>query len=163
MELFDNKIYSWQNLFRQSSVGECAESRQREKDARIVSQINRVIINALAADIQHLDEVEVDIDPRQEAFWFVGGIEPPELTKRKRKGTAWQKDMADEPINRQFQYIGKPLLTLRHIDPLEPLQDGDFAETSPTDLEKVPRFSYDPRTIGYAHDYRHGTTIPGTP
>lgn len=112
--------------------------------------------------MQHLNEVEVDIDPRQEAFWFVGGIEPPELTKRKRKGTAWQKDMADEPINRQFQYVGKPLLALRHTDPLEPLQNGNSVEISTTDLEKIPRFSLDPRTIGYAHDYRHGTTIPGT-
>lgn len=112
--------------------------------------------------MQHLDEIEVDIDPRQEAFWFVGGIAPPLLTKRIRKGSLWQKDMADEPINRQVQYVGKPLLTLRHIDPLEQLQNDDAVEIPSTDLEKIPKFSYDPRTIGYAHEYRHGTTIPGT-
>lgn len=138
------------------------DASKRAKSARIVRQINRVLMNALVDDVEHLNEVDVNVDARHEAFWMVGGISPPVSTRKKRLGTAWQKDMADEPINRTLQYVGSPLLTVRHQHPLpamESLEDvkgGNVAETTP-----LPAFKFDPRTIGYAHEYRHGTTVPG--
>lgn len=114
----------------------------------------------MLADNEHLAEIEVDVDPRHEAFWFVGGIEPPVSVVTKRKRTPWQKDRENEPVNRQFQYVGKPLLTLRHRFPLESLEE-QFSQSTAEDIQSVPTIAYDPRTIGYSHAYRFGTTIPG--
>lgn len=136
------------------------EDNLRQKNASIVNQINRALITSLVADIDHLAEVELDLDPRHEAFWFVGGIEPPVNVVKLRKPSPWQKHRINEPVNRQFQYVGKPLLTLRHKLPLESLED-QFCSSTAEDIQSVPTFTYDPRTLGYSHSYRHGTTIPG--
>lgn len=88
---------------------------------------------------------------------MVGGIEPPERIVKIRKGT-WHKNFANDPVDRQFQYVGTPFLTLRHKLPLQQFEDF---QQSPNQLSNVPKFQYDPRTIGYSHDYRHGATIPG--
>lgn len=133
---------------------------KREKCAGIVGQINRVIFNGLVDQFDHLNEVEIDVDVRHEAFWMIGGISPPTLTRKKRLGTAWQKDMADEPVNRAIQYIGSPLLTVRHQNPLPAMESTNESAAAPPPPPPAA-FTYDPRTIGYAHDYRHGTTIPG--
>lgn len=46
---------------------------QRIKASAIVKHLNRVLTRILGADNSHLYESDVDIDPRIEAFWFVGG------------------------------------------------------------------------------------------
>jgi len=135
-----------------------ALDKYRKFTSEVANQINRVLLNALAADNPHLSEIEVDLDPRHEAFWFVGGISPPELVRKIRQGNKWQKSFANEPVDRQMQYIGTPLIALRHKLPLEALTD---AKTIGTEIT-VPSFKLDPRTLGYTTDHRHGTTIPGT-
>lgn len=131
----------------------------RQSSSRVIKQINRAIINALGADVDHLGQLEVDVDPRHEAFWFVGGLSPPTSVQTKKMNSCWQKEYAKEPVDRQFQYVGRPLLTLRHQFPLP------VVRTEATQLEQevldVPQYKYDPRTVGYAHDYKHGTNIPG--
>lgn len=134
------------------------EVENRSRASRLVSQINRTLINGLIADSPHLSEADTDIDPRHEAFWFVGGIEPP-VRIRKMRQNSWQKDFADDPVDRNFQYIGKPLLTLRHEYPLEsPMQ---FEQFSPDDISKVPEYRMDPTTAGYSYENRPAVTIPG--
>lgn len=71
----------------------------RESSSRIVQQIHRVIANALVADVDHLREVEADVDPRHEAFWFVGGITSPKMVVRFRNKCSWQRVIRDEPVN----------------------------------------------------------------
>lgn len=65
-------------------------------------------MNALSPTIPHLKEIEVDFEPRHEAFWFVGGIEPVRMVQKIRKGikTNTEEDIK-EPVDRPFQYIGK--------------------------------------------------------
>lgn len=133
--------------------------RLRESSSRIVNQIHRVIVNSLVADVEHLRDVEVDVDPRHEAFWFVGGISPPKMVKTIRGKCSWQRSIRNDPVNRQFQYIGNPLLTVRHQNPLPVV--GSEVSFSEHALKEVPRVSQDPRTIGYSHSYRHGANIPG--
>lgn len=142
-----------------TSDEECPAERLRQSSARIVNQINRVILNALMADVEHLGQVEVDLEPRHEAFWFVGGISPPDNVRRIRRKCIWQRPIAEDPVNRQFQYSGKPLLTVRHQNPLPVVRSE--AIQSEQEVQQVPKFKYDPRTIGYLHDYKHGVTIPG--
>ena len=56
--------------------------------------------------------------------------------------------------------LGKPYLALRHQLPLEPI-DSSSAEVSDVINENVPSFTFDPRTLGYSTEHRHGTSIPG--
>lgn len=86
------------------------KDRQRVMTAGVVRQLNRILINALAADNFHLYELDVDLDPRHEAFWVVGGIIPPILTQKIRAGKEWTKKYEKDPIDRHFQYIGKNFL-----------------------------------------------------
>lgn len=121
----------------------------------IIEQINRVLINSLSPDYAHLGEIEVDSDPRHESFWFVDGISPPERIRKIRERD-WQKQYANDPILRPFQYIGRPHMTIRHENPLPWLTD-DVQFTR----QDVPRIKYDPKTIGYVTTHRHGSCIPG--
>lgn len=148
----------------------------RAKTSGIVKQLNRTLINALAADNRHLHELDSDIDPRHEAFWFVGGIDPTKQVVRWREMR--QSPLAKLPVDRPFQYVsfilglrlninhkvtfqvGKPFLALRHQLPLAPFEDIDFsAVTSPN--ERIPSVTVDSRTLGFATAHRHGTSIPG--
>lgn len=123
-----------------------------------------MLTNALSADVPHLRHIEPDTDARHEAFWFVGGIQPPARIRSIRKGVPWLKDTADRPVNRYFQYVGRPLLTLRHAHPLRPLDENAAFSADDDELPEVPqvpRFTHDPAAIGYAHANRHAVTVPG--
>lgn len=76
----------------------------------IVNQLNRVLLNLLMDDCNHLNDIEIDIYPRHEAFWFVGGVNPSKSAQRMRKGCEWTKKYVDEPYDRPVQYIGKQLI-----------------------------------------------------
>lgn len=134
------------------------EASQKE-DAfakRIVKQINRIITNNLTDKVPHILSAQVDYDVRHEAFWFVGGIEPPHQV------VTWKKQHnikdANESIDRPVQYIGSSMLTVRSKLPLKPLVP--YSEASNPEF-KVPEFTYVPGCIGYMEDHRHGTNIPG--
>ncbi|CRK97810.1 CLUMA_CG011186, isoform A [Clunio marinus] len=136
---------------------------ERAKTSGLVKQLNRILTNFLGADNQHLYEADIDIDPRHDAFWFVGGIDPPKNIVKQRENSAWLKEIADENIDRPFQYIGKPMLSLRHQFPLEPFEDVDFSAMNSLNknIHSSDEFTMDPRTIGFFTDHRHGTTLPG--
>lgn len=125
-----------------------------------MKQLNRIIVNTLGADNRHLYETDVDVDPRHEAFWFVGGIEPTKRVREQRESLKWFKPYAEEPLNRPFQYIGKPFLAVRHQHPLKPFVNVDF-DSITTENENIPSVSIDPRALGFSTDHRHGTSVPG--
>lgn len=127
------------------------------RSAKLVNHINRALLIALTPDNAHLSEAEIDIDPRHEAFWFVGGMEPPTNIQKYRKGLSYLKGRKDDPVNRAFQYVGQPFLTLRHKLPLKSIETAS-AKDLPT---FVPTYKWDPRTKNYTNDYRHGVTVPG--
>jgi small subunit ribosomal protein S30 len=117
-------------------------------------------VNALGADYRHLLESDVDVDPRHDAFFMLGGIDPTRLVKKMREGVKWFKEFADMPLDRPVQYLGKPFLALRHQHPLQPFEDIDF-ESVKTANENIPSVTIDPRAFGFSTDHRHGTTTPG--
>ncbi|XP_036343987.1 39S ribosomal protein S30, mitochondrial-like [Rhagoletis pomonella] len=138
------------------------EPQEREKIfARlIVEQVNRTLINVLSADYVHLQEFEIDYTPRHEASWSVGGIKPPKNVVKSMEGREWQKYMANDPYNRFMQYSGTPFLAIRHHKQLSPWKNE--TESTNADLAKtIPRFNYDPRTLGYVSGHQHLTNIPG--
>lgn len=132
---------------------------KRSKESRIITQINRAVLNALVSNVAHLADVDIDLDPRHEASWFVGGIEIPSKIKKIFESIPWKKEIANVSMNRTIQYTGSPLLSLRHQFPLESC--AEFVKFTNEQIAAVPTFKYDPRTIGYSHDYRPITTIPG--
>ncbi|CAG9856704.1 unnamed protein product [Phyllotreta striolata] len=121
----------------------------------LIKRINRIIMNELSLDLQ---DTQVDIEPRIEASWNVGGIVPPSSVVNSRKGVPWLKDRIDEPTDRVMVYKGVPILTLRSKLPLKSVIP--LSESENPDLD-VPVFDCDPRTIGTTTEYRHMTNIPG--
>lgn len=129
-----------------------------EAESSIVKQLNSLIVASMTTDAPHLAEAQIDYDPRVEAFWVVGGMEPTNWTVKSRKGQSWLKDMVNAPENRNIQYVGYPVLQLRHAEPLCPIIE--LSESENPDLT-VPYFQYDPRVLGLQLQRRHGTSIPG--
>ncbi|XP_063709738.1 large ribosomal subunit protein mL65 [Culicoides brevitarsis] len=138
------------------------EEKERFLASNICFQLNRTLVNALHGDFPHLSECEVDLDPRHEAFWFVGGIDPPERVRSYRRGHEWTKKFEKAPVDRSFQHISQPYLTLRHVNPLPALENVNLeALNYVTDKVEVPDQKYDPRVYGYRTTHRHGTIVPG--
>lgn len=129
---------------------------------KIVVQLNRLLLAALQQEQPHLGEVEVDVDPRHEAFWVVGGFDPTENVRRYRRGMDWTKKYENDPTDRYLQYVGSPYVALRHQHPLPPLVEVDLDKQNVVeDKVEIPPYRLDPRTLGFTTEYRHGTTIPG--
>ncbi|EDX01832.1 39S ribosomal protein S30, mitochondrial [Drosophila yakuba] len=134
--------------------------RERILTQIIVEQLNRALLQSLSEEYKHLDEVEVDYNPRHEAFWAVGGVDPPKNVQKSKKGREWQKEMANESVDRLVQYTGAPYLALRHRKQLSPWKTE--AESENHELSKqLPRFKHDPRTLGYSTKHQHATNVPG--
>lgn len=112
----------------------------------------------MSPTVSHLLETEIDFEPRVEAFWFVGGIDPPTLVKKAKTNSEWNKDYADDPVNIPVQYSGSPILQLRHLFPLKEILSLSDSENPQFD---VPEFKFDPRVLGYQFAYKKATSIPG--
>lgn len=113
----------------------------------LVQQIHRAIFTNLMSNYPHLQNTQMDIDPRIESSWFVGGISD--------TGEAEN----DRGINdKVFHYAGKPTLTVRSEIPLLPEMSLDAVEKS--DFE-VPHFEYSPQTVGVFRDRRRIVNTPG--
>ncbi|GJQ74485.1 mRpS30 [Trypoxylus dichotomus] len=132
--------------------------RDRLLTRSICRLINRSLLNSMSSTFPHLQNAQVDLDPRIESFWFAGGMNPPENIKRCRRGMEWQKHNENEPTNRAIQYIGTPILHVRSYLPLLPIVP--FAEATNEEF-KIPIFKYDPRVVGTFTTHRHVTNIPG--
>lgn len=52
------------------------EEKKRLRTEQICRDLNRIIMKSLYNIAPHLVESEVDIEPRHEAFWMVGGKLP---------------------------------------------------------------------------------------
>lgn len=86
------------------------EDKERQLSLKICTDINRILLNTLSPSTKHLSEVEVDVEPRHEAFWFVGGISPPTMLRKAREGSRFykeNKEYIEDPVDRSFQYTGK--------------------------------------------------------
>lgn len=94
-------------LLRSSKKIEDALERERTSTLNICTEINRILLAALRPTASHLNEVELDVEPRHEAFWYAGGIDPLASVQKARKNTpAWKKHDYMEPVDRPFQFQG---------------------------------------------------------
>lgn len=65
--------------------------------------------------------IQVDYEPRLEAFWRVGGFYATATDCKLRKEKNIHESLIEDPIDRFFQYFGKPILQLRSKIPLPAL------------------------------------------
>lgn len=124
----------------------------------VVQQINKVLTNNLVQKYPHLFSNEVDTNPRLETAWYVGGINPPEIVKKSRRGSELAKKYENDPVDRLLYYTGSPSFTVRSELPLPLLLTPSEAENPSFD---VPSFSYDPRVFGVGIEHRYMANIPG--
>ncbi|TDG41441.1 hypothetical protein AWZ03_012142 [Drosophila navojoa] len=134
--------------------------REQQLTQIIVELVNRSALQVLSADYGHLNEVEIDYNPRHEAFWAVGGVDPPKNVVKSKEGRPWQKDDAHETCDRLVQYTGAPYLALRHRHQLPTWKTPEESENL-TLAQQLPRFKIDARTLGYSTKYQHAVNVPG--
>lgn len=116
----------------------------------------------------HLRSCQVDHNPRNEAFWFRGHIDPDYKMIRKREGTMasdWNKriknPMTQEKVEAKFdraiQFIGEGThIQIRTRMGLPAYLDGqDDLVTSGT----VPLKEEIPESYGWSYRMRHGTNL----
>lgn len=106
----------------------------------------------------HLLLTEVDIEPRLEASWFVGGIDPPPFKKRFRNRFNYLKDSIDDSVDLPVQYLGQPAMHLRYKHPLKEIIP--LSECTDSALD-VPTFKMCPLVLTYRLGRKHLTNIPG--
>lgn len=124
----------------------------------LIQKINRTILIHLSSMYPHLLQTEVDIEPRLEASWFTGGIDPPPFTKRYRKRIKSLRNSIDDPVDLPVQYLGQPAMHLRYKHPLREIIP--LSECTDPALE-VPTFKMCPLVLTYRLGRRHLTNIPG--
>ncbi|XP_029668999.1 39S ribosomal protein S30, mitochondrial [Formica exsecta] len=124
----------------------------------LIQKINRTILIHLSSMYPHLLQTEVDIEPRLEASWFTGGIDPPPFTKRYRKRIKSLRNSIDDPVDLPVQYLGHPAMHLRYKHPLREIIP--LSECTNPALE-VPTFKMCPLVLTYRLGRRHLTNIPG--
>lgn len=92
----------------------------------LTAKINRTMLIHLAPKNPHLLHTEVDFEPRLEASWWMGGINPSNSLRKYRKSVKFLKNCVDETVDLSIQYFGQPIMHLRHKHPLReiiPLND----------------------------------------
>ncbi|KAL0128903.1 hypothetical protein PUN28_003932 [Cardiocondyla obscurior] len=124
----------------------------------LIHRINRTILVHLARKNLHLLHAEVDFEPRLEASWVMGGIPPPNKIRKFRESLDFLKETVDDPMNLNVQYIGQPVLHLRHKHPLREIIPLSECENPALD---VPTFDFHPKVLAYFMERRHLTNIPG--
>lgn len=83
-------------------------SKEKEQIDVVVDCLNRVLLREVSNNASHLLESEIDYNPRLEAFWCVGGIDPPDsVVKRRKREKILDEENYNDPIDRWVQYIGK--------------------------------------------------------
>ncbi|XP_076258668.1 mitochondrial ribosomal protein S30 [Rhynchophorus ferrugineus] len=132
--------------------------RENIISSNIIKQVNRILNNNLCSKYPHLISNELDLDPRLESSWFVGGMNPPLNIKRYRKNLEHMKPYENEPTDRLISYKGFPILTIRSELPLPLIVSPSEAEDP--SLE-VPKFQYDPRIHGVTTDHKRIANVPG--
>jgi len=133
-------------------------TREERTIRNFVPQLNRLLISALSPNNNHLTTTEIDLQPRVEAFWSLGGIEPDKQLRKSRKENDYFRGKEEDPIDRPMQYRGKPCLSLRNDIPLPQFIDRNSGLSIEGD---IPQWSCDPRVLGYKYKLSRASNTPG--
>lgn len=89
-------------FYRTNRHGEFRSKATKEERTirNFVPQLNRLLIGTLTSENDHLGSTEIDLQPRVEAFWSLGGIEPDKTLKKARKENERYGGKEEDPIDR---------------------------------------------------------------
>ncbi|XP_025075488.1 uncharacterized protein LOC105432645 [Pogonomyrmex barbatus] len=124
----------------------------------LIQRINKTMLVYLASRKPHLLCTEVDFEPRLEASWFAGGIDPPSFIRRFRRSVNFLKKFVNDPVDLPVQYFGQPVMHLRYKHPLREIIPLSDCENAALD---VPTFKFNPRVLAHILEKKHLTNIPG--
>ncbi|KAK4298493.1 hypothetical protein Pmani_029168 [Petrolisthes manimaculis] len=143
-----NKVYRGDKTVR---------ATRRHQTENFLIGLHRVIAGTLGS-VPHIEDSMLDLRPRVEAFWFLGGIPPDNMLKKTRKNFTVTKEYENDPIDRPIQGTSTPVLGLRVTDGLpEVVPWDDPLATSAT----LPKSVLDPRAYGYKFAKKHATIVTG--
>ena len=144
-----------------------AERLPTEKDENlrtskyIASVLSRALM--LSAAEHDVDQVDIEEQPRCDAFWLVGGFHPPPIVKkcRTKYSPEWLRKEIDEnePVAFRFQYLGEPLIQLQSKHPLGNSVGRDSAIAQ--EIE-VPYCPYHPSSFELMKCRYYGTNVNST-
>lgn len=123
----------------------------------LVHRINRTMLIHFAPENLHLLQTEVNFEPRLEASWFMGSY-PTNSIRKLRESIEFLKDHVDDPVDLPVQYIGQPIMHLRHKHPLREIIPLSDCENPALD---VPTFNLNSKVLTYRFERKHLTNIPG--
>ena len=159
---------------------DCKPMLEKKRGQTLVMNIHQAIMARLMDSTLHLNTCSQDLQSRNEAFWFRGGIHPDVSMVKKREGTKkMQKNIREkglrypsedglrrvmteeevlQPYERAIQYSGSHTIQLRSDLPLPPFVSR---ESELVTQSQVPVVDYDPRVWGLKAKCVHGTNVPG--
>ncbi|KAJ1531954.1 hypothetical protein ONE63_000592 [Megalurothrips usitatus] len=168
--LFENEQFQRIHQFTLKNTKPKSEEEVKEIYTRsFIQHLNKVLLTTVVSSAKHLNLTTVVPDPRLDAFWFLGGINPSaekrkerkartKMTNRNVRASFLDPSLVDGPVNETIQFYGKPILQLQTRDPLpsaENLLEND--ERS----QRVPHVPYEPHVMYLEKEYCRATTVPG--
>lgn len=96
------------NCFNRNGLKQIDDPKERERQLslNISERVNRILLCVLSQSVKHLKQIELDVEPRHEAGWMVGGIDPSPGVVKWRQRRRLPEDMANRSIDKPFQYTG---------------------------------------------------------
>ncbi|XP_042879584.1 28S ribosomal protein S30, mitochondrial-like isoform X2 [Penaeus japonicus] len=140
---------------RNFGLGRAIEKRQTQN---FLLGLHKILASSLAPSAEHLKDAVVDIRPRVEAFWFLGGLQPDNLLKKKRRNFKYMKDKEHDPMERSIQAESSPCLCVRTSLGLPEVvsREDSLATSAPVPVENL-----DPRAYGFKFKHKHATIVTG--
>ncbi|KAK8751009.1 hypothetical protein OTU49_015091 [Cherax quadricarinatus] len=143
-------------LNRKNFASDLAAERHRIKN--FLLGLHRVMVSSLESSVQHIKESMVDVQPRVEAFWILGGIPPDKMLRKIRRNYKLTKDTEHDLMDRPVQGKSTPCLGVRVTNGLPEVvgRDDPLATSS-----FEPKSILDPRSYGFRFSHKHAVTVPG--
>lgn len=131
---------------------------ERHQTQNFLLGLHKILAAALAPTSEHIKDSVVDVRPRVEAFWFLGGLQPDNLLKKKRRNFKPMKDREHELMERAMQAESSPSLCVRTSLGLPEVvsREDSLATSAPVPVENL-----DPRAYGLKFEHKHATIVTG--
>ena len=155
-DYIENLIYLKDKLSRKNGKQNNEQISSTEFLPNFILLLNKFLQYTLSDSAQHLRKSQTDIDPRVEAFWFLGGIE----WSKEEKDDKNYKDLAEafEYNTKPMQSYASPKPRLRINDILPPVLDMSESEQYSS---RIPICHYDPATAEFEFEHQTARLIPG--
>jgi len=131
---------------------------QHRKARVFLAELHRIIMSSVSTNNEQLSASIANLDPRIEAFWFLGGIEPDNIRKKVMKGNKWFEHRENELIERPVRSIVKPCMNVHVANGLPEVVPLDHSLVT---NGEVPVANLDPRAYGYRFEHNHAAITPG--